>query len=273
MPELPEVETICNGLRLGGFGQPSILGRTIHSANVFWPKSIQTPKLDEFHGMLSGQRIREISRRGKFILIHLDKYVLIIHLRMSGDLQVRMDGDALETHDRVEFVFAEGGRLVFNDTRKFGRIWLVGDESQVTGSLGPEPFDENLTGEQLFSMLQGSSRQIKPLLLDQEFLAGLGNIYSDEALFLAKIHPLRIARMVDAREATRLLETIRQVLNEGILHHGASIDWVYRGGDFQNYFRVYRRTGKPCVVCQVPIERIIVGQRSTHFCPKCQEYP
>jgi len=270
VPELPEVETICNGLRLGGFGQPSILGRTIREASVFWPKSIATPSLDEFLGLLPGQKIGDINRRGKFVLIELDRHVLIVHLRMSGDLQVRQEGDARATHDRVEFVFSEGDRLVFNDTRKFGRVWLVEDVNQVTGSLGPEPFDGNLTGEMFFSMLQGSSRQVKPLLLDQGFLAGLGNIYSDEALFLAKIHPLRVARMVNALDAARLLETIRQVLQEGIHHHGASIDWVYRGGDFQNYFRVYQRTGQPCIVCQAPIQRIIVGQRSTHFCPNCQ---
>ena len=158
----------------------------------------------------------------------------------------------------------------FNDTRKFGRVWLLTDPQSILGRLGPEPLDEAFTAREFHTRLACRKRQLKPLLLDQTFLAGLGNIYTDEALFLAKLHPLSSSNALSQGQATRLLGTIREVLNEGILHNGASIDWVYRGGEFQNHFRVYQRTGEPCLVCGTPIERILVGQRSSHFCPVCQ---
>ena len=160
--------------------------------------------------------------------------------------------------------------MVFNDTRKFGRVWLVEDAQSVLGGLGPEPLDESLTGSDFYRMLQKQKRQIKPLLLDQSFLAGLGNIYTDEALFQARIHPLTAACAIQKSEANELLAAIRSVLQEGIQRNGASIDWVYRGGDFQNHFQVYQRDGQPCSRCGTEIQRITVGQRGTHFCPRCQ---
>jgi formamidopyrimidine-DNA glycosylase len=138
------------------------------------------------------------------------------------------------------------------------------------GDLGPEPLDEGFTPEDFFARIHATRRQLKPLLLDQKFLAGLGNIYADEALNLAKLHPLTPANALTVQQAAHLLEGIRTVLRDGIQRNGASIDWVYRGGDFQNYFRVYQRTGLPCPKCGTPIARIIVGQRGTHFCPYCQ---
>ena len=140
----------------------------------------------------------------------------------------------------------------------------------MVGNLGPEPLDEGLTADDFFTHLHTTRRQLKPLLLDQTFLAGLGNIYTDEALNLAKLHPLTPANSLTQDQAERLLEGIRTVLGDGIARNGASIDWVYRGGEFQNYFRVYQRTGEPCPECGTPIERITVGQRGTHFCPQCQ---
>jgi formamidopyrimidine-DNA glycosylase len=149
-------------------------------------------------------------------------------------------------------------------------VWLVDEVDRVVGMLGPEPLDESLTVEILFDRLHATRRQLKPLLLDQTFVAGLGNIYVDEALNLAKLHPLTPANCVNSAQAARLLESIRTVLRDGIARNGASIDWVYRGGEFQNYFRVYQRTGEPCPECGTPIARITVGQRGTHFCPLCQ---
>jgi formamidopyrimidine-DNA glycosylase len=143
---------------------------------------------------------------------------------------------------------------------------------RVVGNLGPEPLDDGLTAESLYSRLHATHRKLKPLLLDQTFLAGLGNIYVDEALNLAKLHPLTPANRLSMEQAGRLIESIRTVLRDGIARNGASIDWVYRGGDFQNYFRVYQRTGEPCPECGTPIARIIVGQRGTHFCPHCQPF-
>ncbi len=215
--------------------------------------------------------VETVERRGKFLVIHLTQDSLLIHLRMSGDLRVETNNTPLATHDRVVICFKDGTRLVFNDPRKFGRVWLVGSVNDVTSHLGSEPFDPALTAEMFFEILQARKRQLKPLLLDQSFIAGLGNIYVDEALFLARLHPLRLSSSLSMEEAADLLEAIRSVLSEGIKRQGASIDWVYRGGDFQNHFNAYQRTGEPCPRCGTPIERIIVGQRGTHFCPVCQK--
>jgi formamidopyrimidine-DNA glycosylase len=269
MPELPEVETIVRVLRDGGI-TPSILGETIREVNLLWERTLAEPEARLFSSLLVGQTIREITRRGKFLLFHLDREVLLVHLRMSGDLVVEPADAPLPTHHRLVLYFESGRRLSFNDPRKFGRVWLTPDPQSVLGGLGPEPFSADFTPERLFSMLHERRRQLKPVLLDQSFLAGLGNIYSDEALHRARLHPLRTSDSLTQAEAGRLWEAIRAVLEEGIRRNGASIDWVYRGGDFQNYFRVYQRTAEPCPVCGTPIERIVVGQRGTHFCPNCQ---
>lgn len=161
-------------------------------------------------------------------------------------------------------------RLAFNDARKFGRVWLTNDSCLVLNNLGPEPLSPELTPRLFYQMLASRRRQLKPLLLDQTFLAGLGNIYTDEALHLAGLHPLVLANKLSPRHAEKLLEAIRSVLQEGIKRNGASIDWVYRGGEFQNHFRVYQRTGEACPCCGSAVERITIGQRGTHFCPSCQ---
>lgn len=192
------------------------------------------------------------------------------HLRMSGDMRVEPGSKPLATHDRFVLNFESGLRLAFNDPRKFGRVWLVEKAEDVSANLGYDPFDEALTPELFYEMLRKKNRQLKSLLLDQTFLAGLGNIYTDEALFLAGLHPLRAASSLSMDEAQNLLAAIRTVLEQGIQRQGASIDWVYRGGDFQNYFNVYQRTGEPCLRCGTEIERIVVGQRGTHYCPHCQ---
>jgi formamidopyrimidine-DNA glycosylase len=270
MPELPEVETIRNILRFGKEDQPSLLGKLIQSAQVLWSRSIAFPTSSEFQEQIAGQTILEISRRGKFLIFYLSDNVLIMHLRMSGDIFVLSEGQPLAPHDRVVIHLDGSARLAFNDVRKFGRVWLVDEEQQVLGSLGPEPLDVSLSQEIFFERLHATQRQLKPLLLDQSFVAGMGNIYTDEALHRAHLHPLERSNRLSLEQSDRLLECIRQVLEEGIRRNGASIDWVYRGGDFQNYFRAYQRTGQPCLECGTPIERILVGQRSTHFCPNCQ---
>jgi formamidopyrimidine-DNA glycosylase len=163
--------------------------------------------------------------------------------------------------------------LAFNNPRKFGRVWLLDDPGKVLGDLGPEPLDENFTAECFYQHLSRYKRQIKPLLIDQKFIAGLGNIYTDEALNLAKIHPLMLSNQLSFKQAELLLNSIRGVLKEGIRQNGASIDWVYQGGEFQNHFRVYQREGEPCPECKTPITRIVVGQRGTHLCTNCQVTP
>jgi formamidopyrimidine-DNA glycosylase len=271
MPELPEVETIVRALRNGGRGDVSILHRRIQSVDLRWVRTLHSPGLDEFITRLIGRQIVDVTRRGKYVVIHLDNGFLLFHLRMSGDLRIFAPPvPPPGVHDRLIVDFTDGFRLAFNDTRKFGRVWLTDNPGTVTGALGPEPLEPGLTEELFHHNLHSKKKYIKSLLLDQSFLAGLGNIYVDESLHRAKIHPLRSSNSLSPDESGRLLSAIRETLMEGISRNGASFDWVYRGGEFQNTFRVYQQTGKPCQVCGTPIERIVSGQRGTHFCPQCQ---
>ncbi|MHB8112939.1 MAG: bifunctional DNA-formamidopyrimidine glycosylase/DNA-(apurinic or apyrimidinic site) lyase [Bellilinea sp.] len=276
MPELPEVETIVRALKAGGREGPPAVGRVLAGGQVLWERTLVTPLASQFSQRLRGQTLAEASRRGKFIQLSLTQDTLLIHLRMSGDLRVEPvttdEGTPrpLATHDRLLLLFDDDIRLALNDPRKFGRVWLVTDPNEILSALGPEPLDSAFTAADLAVRLKGRQRAIKTLLLDQTVVAGLGNIYTDEALHLAKIHPLTPAAALTVLEIEHLWLSIRSVLQEGIQSNGASIDWVYRGGDFQNHFRAYGRKGQPCPVCGTLIERIIVGQRGTHFCPVCQ---
>jgi formamidopyrimidine-DNA glycosylase len=276
MPELPEVETIIRFLVTGANGGIPVIGKRIESADVLWERSLANISKNDFIKRINNQVIDSVRRRAKFIVFDLPNGVMIVHLRMSGDLRAEPinNGNAqLLPHDRAVFYLAGESRLVFNDTRKFGRIWLTEDEQSILGGLGPEPLDPGFTPIDFHRRLSGSRRQVKPLLMDQSFLAGLGNIYTDESLHDAGIHPLQPSDELSLTQADRLLGSIRSVLSEGIRRNGASIDWVYRGGSFQNSFRVYQRTGKPCLTCGTLIERITVGQRGTHYCPVCQTLP
>jgi formamidopyrimidine-DNA glycosylase len=243
------------------------------------------PSPRKFREQIKRQTITNVSRRAKFLILKLEApersapYNLLIHLRMSGDLYIREGKIKPETHDRLILTLSaqqngNDGRLsnlVFNDTRKFGRVWLTTNPESVLGGLGPEPLSKEFTPEWLYENLHSRHRLLKPLLLDQSFLAGLGNIYTDEALHMAKLHPLAASDSVKRKQAEALYEAIRAVLREGIRRNGASIDWVYRGGEYQNYFRVYDREDQPCIVCGRKIQRLVVGQRGTHICPHCQK--
>jgi formamidopyrimidine-DNA glycosylase len=273
MPELPEVETIAAGLREASDTRPSLLGKVVQQAHLLWERTLALPAQGDFTGRVRGQGVRAIGRRGKFLVFTLDPDTLLIHLRMSGDLWVEPVDAPFAPHHRLVLDFEDGWRLAFNDPRKFGRAWLVRDPAEVLADLGPEPLDEAFTPAALHARLAARRRQLKPLLLDQSFLAGMGNIYTDEALHMAGLHPLALSDALSVQQAERLWASIRQVLQEGIRRNGASIDWAYRGGEFQNYFRVYQRTGEPCPVCGAAVERIVLGQRGTHFCPNCQKIP
>ena len=279
MPELPEVETIARKLK------PHLLGKTIQDARLRWSRTLAFPSPRRFRELIKGQEVKEVTRRAKYFILRLSDFSLLIHLRMSGDLLIKEINVKPEKHDRLILSLlsapreaspqraAEDGdltNLVFNDTRKFGRVWLTAHPEEVLDKLGPEPLSRSFTPGWLHTALHSKHRQLKPLLLDQTFLAGLGNIYTDESLHLAKLNPLATSDSVTVKQAETLYGAIREVLKEGIRRNGASFDWVYRGGEYQNHFRVYDRAGKPCPVCGTNIERIIVGQRSTHFCPKCQ---
>jgi len=276
MPELPEVETIARSLR------PALVGKTILAADLRWERTLAAPSPKKFREQIKGQRIEDTSRRAKYFILQLSSFSFLVHLRMSGDLLLKEGDYQPGKHDRLILFLAsapsplEGGArvgrqvLVFNDPRKFGRVWLTANPDEVLGGLGPEPLDSAFTAEAFYERLSAHRRQLKPLLLDQTFLAGLGNIYADETLHAARLYPLIASDRVTLAQAKALFHAIRQVLRDGIEHNGSSIDWVYRRGEHQNHFRVYGRQGEPCSVCGTVIERITVGQRGTHFCPTCQ---
>ena len=277
MPELPEVETISRMLIGTNNGAAfSIIDCEIQDVLVLWEGTLANQLPDDFIARVKNQSIRSVWRRGKFLAFTLSKDTVLIHLRMSGDLRLERAKDEtgteipLRKHDRLVLVFTSGIRLAFNNPRKFGRVWLISDPDEILGDLGPEPLDEALDADRFHGMLQQRKRQLKPLLMDQHFLAGMGNIYTDEALYRAKLHPIRRSNTLTKEESACLLDSICFVLQEGIRHNGTSIDWVYSGGGFQNHLIVYGHTGEPCPVCGTQIERLVVGQRGTHICPGCQ---
>ena len=271
MPELPEVETIRLALRQGAGGAPKLPGQRIEGVRLGWPRHVAAPSPAAFRRRILGQTIQDVQRRGKYLVLPLTQGTLLIHLMMSGDLGMLPAGEPPRPHDHTILNLDTGWELRFNDPRKFGKVLLLSRPEQLLGGLGPEPLSSQFTRQVLADRLAGRGRTLKPLLLDQSFVAGLGNIYADEALHRARLHPMRRSDSLRPEEVAALWRGIRQALRAGLRHNGASIDWVYRGGDFQNHFRAYGRTGEPCPVCGTPIQRIVVGQRSTHFCPQCQQ--
>ncbi len=273
MPELPEVETIVRSLRSGGMTGKPIIDRQIRSADLFNPNTLVydgTPQ--DCSRELGGKRILSVSRRAKYIVISTDGPRILIHLRMSGDLRCEPDtAGEPQKHDRMIFHFEDGARLVFNDVRKFGRIWVTERPEHVLNGLGIEPLGDEFSTEWLIRGLEKRSGAIKSILLDQSFIAGIGNIYADESLFAAGILPTRRGNSLTVSECEALCDSIRSTLEHAIEMNGSSFDWAYKGGHFQNEFQVYQRKGEPCPRCGTPIERITVCQRGTHFCPNCQK--
>jgi formamidopyrimidine-DNA glycosylase len=274
MPELPEVETVARGLRA------SLVGRTIVDVEVHWVRSITAPEPAAFAQRLKGQTVADVGRRGKWIAIALnDGDTLLVHLRMTGQLLLDSGDRSDDQYARVLFLLDDGRRLRFSDTRKFGRIVLTADPDEVLGELGPEPLADDFTAVRLGELLAGRRGRIKPLLLDQRFLAGLGNIYASEALWRASVHPLRRADSLSPAEVQRLHEALRSVLRAAIAEGGTTLaDAAYQQtngqpGEFARKLAVYGREGEPCPRCGMEIERIKVGQRSTYLCPHCQPPP
>jgi formamidopyrimidine-DNA glycosylase len=273
MPELPEVETISRGL------QRLLVGRTVSSVSVTWPRAIGRPDAQQFIAGLVGRRVCSAGRRGKYLVLALDVGYLLVHLKMSGRLRVVPAAEPLGRHTRVALDLDDGRQLRFDDARKFGRMYLVGNLAEVTGGLGPEPLDDSLTTEGFARLLEKRSGRLKPLLLNQEFLAGVGNIYADEALFRAGLHPLTLANSLTREDQARLYEAIRHVLREAVAHGGTTlddhgyVDAEGQVGGFQLQVAVYQQQGRPCRRCGTPIERTVIGQRSAHYCPTCQPPP
>jgi len=271
MPELPEVETITRHLA------PVLTGQTITRVDVLWVRTVDRPTPDAFCAALTGARVTNVGRRGKFIQTALSTgQTLLTHLRMSGKFAVYRDGPGEDKHARLRWQLGDGAWVVFIDQRKFGRFYLVDDPREITGDLGPEPLSADFTPEWLAAHLAQHRGEIKPLLLNQRFIAGLGNIYVSEALWQAGIHPQRIAGTLTASEAQRLHMAIVTVLRAGVENGGTSLEdrqYVYPGGgtgQHQDYLGVYDRAGEQCPRCGYAVERIVQGQRSTYFCPVCQ---
>jgi formamidopyrimidine-DNA glycosylase len=278
VPELPEVETVVRELR------PHLVGRAIVDVDVDWPRTIAQPAGDAagFRCGLRGKRIVGLGRRAKFVVLYLGQEgalsqepwgTCLIHLRMSGRLVLAPVG--ADKHLRVAFRLSDGGWLYFYDARKFGRVWLTRDPQAVLGELGPEPLSDAFTPEAFVTLLAKRRGMLKPLLLNQRFLAGLGNIYVDESLFRAGLHPQRTADTLERADALRLYEAIRAVLQQAIAQHGTTFDGVFvrpegEQGRQQEGLRVYGQAGLPCTRCGTPVERTVVGGRGTHFCPRCQ---
>lgn len=272
MPELPEVETLAADLRR------LLVDAELKGVEVLWRRSVAMPNAEELVRELPGRRIMDVTRRGKFLVLSLSgPSFLLIHLRMSGQVRVEQATAPADTHTRVIFHLADGRQLLFSDPRKFGRIYWTTDPDCVLGALGPEPLAEDFTADDFVSLLASHKRALKPLLLDQTVLAGLGNIYTDEALSAAGLHPLRKAHTLSPVEGEQLYYAIREVLQQAICHRGTTLDDERyqdaegRPGCHAPYLRVYRRAGKPCLRCGTPIERTVIGSRGTYFCPHCQQ--
>ncbi len=274
MPELPEVETVVRDLR------PHVVGRTIVGATVRWRRTIALPSAREFAARIRGSRIVALTRRGKFLVFRLrprgrseSAQFLLVHLRMTGGFSIDAPGAPRDKHVRVIVTLDDGREVRFRDTRKFGRMWLVDDPARVTGKLGPEPLE--LSAKEFAARFAKRRGHLKPLLLDQTFLAGLGNIYVDESLWYARLHPLRAAETLTRAERARLYRAIQRVLTRAIAVGGTSIDVMYKrvngaSGGFQDSLRAFDREKRPCRRCGTPIVKTVVGQRGTHYCPTCQ---
>ena len=270
MPELPEVETIRRDLL------PNIVGRTITGVWVSpnAPRLVQLMPPDEFCKQLPGHRIEDISRRGKYLIVHLSEGLYwIVHLRMTGRFTFRTESCPENPYLRASFTLDEGA-LCFVDLRKFGTMWLVDDPTLVTSKLGPEPLSDEFTVAGLRGVLQRRSAPVKAVLLDQQAIAGIGNIYADEALFNAGINPRKAANKVSNPKTEALHAGVRRALQDALGDRGSSfddyVDGRGRSGSHQLNVKVFRRTDEPCYTCGTQIRRVKVGGRSTHFCPRCQ---
>ncbi len=276
MPELPEVETISRDLR------GKIPGHTIERAEVFWQRTVGYPAVPEFLEFIRNRRIETTGRRAKYVVIHLaENATLLVHLKMTGQLLYVPNSEPPNPYTRVLFHLDRGMQLRFVDIRKFGRMYLVEADRlkdfPKIAELGPEPLEESFTVPAFRSLLRRRKGRIKPLLMNQGFLAGMGNIYVDEALFRSKLHPLRSTTTLKPKDMAKLRDDIVAVLEESIANRGSSID-DYRDpagqkGYHHVHLQVYGRTGEPCVVCGTPIKKIVVAGRGTHFCPRCQRLP
>ena len=271
MPELPEVETVRRGL------EKLILGKKISNIDIRYPKMIKTD-LPEFQKEMPGQVIQSMGRRGKYLLFYLSDKVLISHLRMEGKYFYYPDQVPERKHAHVLIHFEDGGTLVYEDVRKFGTMELLAPELLeayfVSKKLGPEPTEQDFDLGRFKLALKKSKKPIKSHLLDQTLVAGLGNIYVDEVLWRAKVHPARISQSLSSQEARKVHDETIKVLGQAVEKGGSTIRTYTNAfgedGTMQEFHQVYDKTGQACSRCGAIIEKIQLGGRGTHFCPKCQ---
>lgn len=274
MPELPEVETIAQEMR-----EHHLVGKTIIQAQVFWDRTVATPKAAEFEKLIVGQVITNIGRRGKFLVFTLTSLTLLVHLRMTGKFTLSSKRASPLPYERVRLALDNGQFVHYEDQRKFGKWYLLAKPEMHLARVGLEPLSNDFTLKAFVEILNGRKTQIKPFLLNQRYIAGIGNIYADEALWEAKIHPKRPINTLTKSEVTALHKAIPKVLLQGIAHQGTTL-----GSSQANYFsvsgrrggnqyklNVFRREGQPCPRCGEILQKMIVGQRGTHFCPRCQK--
>lgn len=272
MPELPEVETIVRELI-----EAKLVGKKIIHSEVFWPRSLQSISPEAFSRKISNQTISQISRRGKFIVFTLTDYQLLVHLRMTGKFAISHQPEMLK-HIRIQLGLNDGRILSYEDQRKFGKWLLLDKSADAFKDLGLEPLSKDFTLSAFQKLIHGRSTQIKSFLLNQKFLVGLGNIYVDEALWEAKIHPLRKLNSLSEKEIKELYRAIPKVLEKGITNQGTTLGSSRanyfsvsgrRGGN-QHQLNVFRQDDLPCPRCGTIVQKIRVAQRGSHFCPNCQ---
>lgn len=272
MPELPEVETIAREL-----SESDLIGKSVAGFDIFWYKTLATGTAENFRASLKGQSLTSASRRGKFLLLTFNSHTLLIHLRMTGRLSIVPTSQPIDQHERARLIFTDNLALQFIDTRKFGRWYLHQNGEAILSNIGIEPLSKEFTLKALTELLHSSSTRIKPFLLNQAKICGIGNIYADEALWDARIHPETPANKIPRQKAADLHKAIITVLSRGVENMGtrlgsgrANYYSIRRRANNQDKLQVFRRDGLPCPRCGTTIARIVVAQRSTHYCPSCQ---
>ena len=272
MPELPEVQTVVNNL------SESLIGKSILSVNSpnKYKRVFHQTSVTDYNRFLLNNRIEKITRRGKYIVFALKRGFLCVHLRMTGKLLINLENKDHIKYVSAQFDFTDGSQLFFKDVRKFGRIYFSNNLDWLEFKLGIEPLTEKFNSNYLYNHLQRKNRMIKPLLMDQSFIAGLGNIYVDEALWYAGIHPSSISSHICKKRAERLCFAIQDILSDAIQKKGTTFQNFSFGenetGNFKGELRIFGRTNKSCLNCGNPIQKIKVAQRGTHICKKCQPY-
>lgn len=273
MPELPEVETVVRSLK------DKVLNKKISKVKVFYESIIEYPSVDKFKEKLVNERINDITRRGKWIIFHLDEYYLLSHLRMEGKYNIKNKDDELEKHEHVCFEFTDNTELRYKDTRKFGRMHLIEKdelyERKPLNELGLEPWDEKLDNYYLKTKYKDKKNPIKTVLLDQKIIVGIGNIYADEILFKSKINPYKKASSLSNKDLDNIIKYTRETLNDAIKDGGTTIRTYTSSegvhGRFQQNLLVHNRLNEKCLICNTKIIKEVINGRGTYYCKKCQK--